>query len=141
MHKKRLIQTCCAAVLAIAPFSLLQAKPTGTLKTVSGIYTLAPKTCTIYKDDDFYDIEVHGPGTGPGGEKVYAELSSTGDSLSVGLGVDSMFDSADKTMRSEGKLQIHVDGSKIRAVEIKLVDQDQQVVDTNATLEIDCSRD
>ena len=141
MHKKKLIHASCAAVLAIAPFGMLQAKPIGALQTVSGVYAFAPKACAIYKDGDFYDIEVHGPGTASDGEKVYLELSSTADALDVSFGVDSVFASSDKKVRSDGKLQIHVDGSRIRAVEIKLVDQDRKVVDTNATLEIDCSRD
>lgn len=139
MHKKKLVQICCAAALAIAPLGALHATTSGSLQTSDGVYAFTPKSCGIYKDNDFYDIEMHGPGTSPGGEKVYVEFSSTADALSVKFGVDSVFASSDKGVQSDGQLKIHVDGSKIRAVEVKLIDQDRRVVDTNATLEIDCS--
>jgi len=141
MSTRILRHVCCVAVLGIAPFSLIQAKPLGTLHTVRGAYDFAPIACAIYKDGDFYDIEVHGPGTSPDGEKVYVEFSSTAEALDMSFGVDSVFASSDKKLQSAGPLQISVDGSKIKVVKIKLVDQDRQVVDANATLSIDCSRD
>ena len=140
MYKKKVVQSCCVVALAIAPLGFLHAKPTGSLQTGSGAYTFNPMACAIYKDGDVYDIEVHGPGTDSAGEKVYINFSSTADAMEVMFGVDSVFASADKLMRSVGPLQIQVDGSKIKATEIKLADQDQQVVETDATLEIDCSR-
>lgn len=141
MYKKNLIQTCCAAVLAIAPFGLLQAQPPGTLQTVNGVYAFTLKLCGIHKEGDFYDIEAHGPGTAPDGEKAYMSFSSTADAIDVDLGVDSLRASSDRTVRSEGALKVHVEGKKIRVTEIKLVDQGRKVVDTSATLEIDCSLD
>lgn len=141
MYKKKLIQSCCVVALAIAPLGSLHAKPAGSLQTASGVYTFEPRACAIYKEGDLYDIEVHGPGTDAVGEKVYLNFSSTADALDVKFGVDSVFASSDKLMRSVGPLKIQVNGSKVNAIEIELADQDQQVVDTDATLEIDCSRD
>ncbi|NYT61254.1 hypothetical protein H0A66_02785 [Alcaligenaceae bacterium] len=139
MHKKILIPLFCIAAFLGSSFGLVYAKPTGALQTSSGVFTFVPKLCGIHKEGDFYDIEVHGAGVAPGGEKVYVEFSSTADALDVNFGVDSMLASSDTTLQSEGQLQIRVDGKKIRAIEIKLVDQDRRVVDANATLEIDCS--
>ncbi|NYT66726.1 hypothetical protein H0A58_12210 [Alcaligenaceae bacterium] len=139
MYKKKLIQTCCAAVLAIAPFGLLQAQSAWELQTAIGVFTFVPKVCGMYKEGDFYDIEAHGPGAAPDGEKAYMSFSSTADAIDVDLGVDSLRASSDRTVRSEGPLKVLVNDQKIKIVEIKLVDQDGKVVDMNATLEIDCS--
>ena len=141
MYKKKLIQSCCVVALAMAPVGSVHAKPTASLQTASGVYTFDPRACAIYKDGEFYDIEVHGPGTDAAGENVYMNFSSTADALDVNFGVDSVFASSDKLMRSVGPLKIQVNGSRINATEIELADQDQQVVDTDATLEIDCSPD
>jgi len=140
MHKKKIIQICCAAVLAIAPFSALHAKPTGSLQTKDGVFTFSPALCAIYKEDDAYDIEVHGPGSAPNGEKVYVGFSSMGEFLEVHFGADHSTDVSDTRIQSDGTLQTHVDGLKVRVESIRLVDQGRQAVDEDAALEIDCSR-
>lgn len=129
----------CTAVLTMTPVSLLYAQPAGSLKTAQGVFEFTPAACAIYKEDDFYDLEVHGPGTSPGGGSVYLEFSSTAQSLDINFGVDSVYTSSDTTLQSEGEMQIEVDDRKIHVTNIKLVDQSGVTTDTGASLEIDCS--
>lgn len=128
-----------ALVLVLAPVSLLHAQSAGSLKTAQGVFEFTPAACAIYKEDDFYDIEVHGPGTSPDGEIVYFEFSSTAQSLNLSFGVDSVFASSDTTLQSAGEMQIEVDDRKIRVTNLTLVDQNGATADTDASLEIDCA--
>ncbi len=139
MHKKKIVQTCFAAVLAIVPLSQIHAARAGAIHTQKGTFTFAPSVCAVYKEGETYDIEVYGPGVSPGGEKVFVNFSSTAQALDINFGVDSVFASADMQFLSQGDLHVQVDGRKVRVEAISLHDQNRQLVDTDVTLEIDCS--
>lgn len=126
-------------MLTITPFGLLHANPAGSLQTANGTYTFTPSVCAIYVEDNVHDIEVHGPGVSATGEKIHVEFSSTAQSLEISRGVDTLFASAETQLLSQGDLQVDVDGKKVRVESIRLIDQDQEVIDTDAILNIDCS--
>lgn len=114
----------------------------GVLKTAAGNYKFTPTTCAISKEDGVDDVEIGGRGKAPDGEPFYFELSSTGNALSLGLGADGPFVSANRKLQAgryvSQELAVEVSGRKITVQSLKLVDESGQRVDDDATLTIDC---
>lgn len=105
------------------------------LETERGAFTFDAAVCGIHLEDDFYDIEAYGPGTGPDGEVVFFELSSTGDHLTVGFGVSSIFESPDKKIDASG-LNIVVSGNTIFVNNLVLYEEGET---GHGSLTINCS--
>jgi hypothetical protein len=116
--------------------------PGGVLKTSAGVYEFTPTTCAIYKEDGVDDIEIQGPGTAPDGEKFYFELSSTGNAITIELGVEAPFKTSDRQIRAgqyvSKAFTVDVSGLTISVPSLVLVDEKGQPVDINASLRIDC---
>ena len=112
------------------------------LETSAGAYIFTPTICAVHKEDDVYDIEIGGRGIAPDGEEFYLEFSSTGDELSVGLGVDGPFASAARELRAgrwvSREFTVDVSGGTITVLNLALVDENGQSVDGDATLKVDC---
>ena len=115
----------------------------GLLETSAGTYEFTPKTCAIYEDEGVFDIEIQGPGTAPDGEVFYFDFSSTGNEMGLALGVDAPFKSSDRKIQAGqfvSKLfEVEVSQKVISVRDLTLVDEQGQLVDSNATLRIDCN--
>lgn len=114
----------------------------GILETSTGSYVFTPSTCVIYNDDGVDDIEIQGPGTAPDGEKFFFEFTSTGNAVTINLGVDSRFTSSERKFQAgqhvSKKFTFDVSGSIISVSGLTLVDNQGQAVDAEASLRIDC---
>lgn len=117
-------------------------KPAGVLETTAGSYGFTPQTCAIYQDEGAYDIEMGGPGTAPDGEVFYFEFSSTANALSVDLGVDSRFASAERVLQAgrhvSEEFTVQVEGEVLSIAGLVLVDENGQLIDEAASLRVDC---
>jgi hypothetical protein len=115
---------------------------TGILETTAGSYVFTPSTCAIYKEDGVDDIEIQGPGTAPDGEKFFFELSSTGNAITIGFGVDGPFASPERQLKAgiyaSQEFTIVVADRKISVSGLVLVDENGGPVEGDATLKIDC---
>lgn len=116
---------------------------TGLLETSAGTYVFTPATCAVHREDGIDDIEIGGPGTAPGGEEFYFELSAIGNELTVNLGVNGPFASSDRKLRAgryaSREFALEVSGMTMVARNLVLVDENRDPVDDDATLTIDCS--
>ena len=131
----------CSAETEHAPSTATEA--TGILETAAGNYVFTAMTCAIHQEDGFDDIEIGGPGAAPDGEVFYLELSSTGNELSVNLGVDGSFVSADRVLQAgrfvSEEFSLEVSDRIISVANLTLVDESGQLADDGATMTIDCS--
>lgn len=131
-------------MLTVNAISQPSAAPkTGILQTALGAYQFTPGICVIYKDGEDYDIEIQGPGVAPDGEKVYFELSSTGNEISVKLGVDERFKSSERKLLAgkyvSQEFTLKVDGKIITVTDISLVNNNGEPVKGDASLLINCN--
>lgn len=114
----------------------------GVLKTSLGNYKFTPTLCVLHREDDVDDIEIQGPGVAPDGEVFYFELSSTGEEMSVNLGVDSVFSTAERRLAAgrwiSEAFTIQTSGKTFTVSDLILVDGDGARIDGAASLEIDC---
>lgn len=138
-----LVAAIAAASLAGTVVASAESKAKGVLETVAGIYEFDPKLCGIYRQDDFDDIEIGGPGTAPDGEEFYFELSSTANALSLDLGVNTAFASSERSLKAgryvSQEFTLVVSGQQIEAADLVLVDENGVVIDETASLTIDCN--
>ena len=115
----------------------------GILQTSMGAYKFTPNVCVIYLEDDFYDIEVQGPGTAPNGEAFFFELSSTAAEISISLGVDTAFAHSDRTLNAGAyhskPFSIQVSGSTITLSDLVITDENGAELEGPTTLEINCA--
>ena len=97
----------------------------------------------IYLEDNFYDIEVQGPGTAPNGEAFFFELSSTAGEISISLGVDTAFAHSDRTLNAGAyhskPFSIQVSGSTITLSDLVITDENGAELEGPTTLEIYCA--
>ena len=137
-----LVLAGCSPEAAITPAVAAGGEPTGTLSTSAGAYTFTPKTCGIYREDGFDDIEIGGPGQAPDGEKFYFELSSTANAMTINLGAEGPFDSTERRLMAgqhvSQSFTIDVSGNNFSVTSLVLVDENLQPVDDNASLTISC---
>lgn len=116
----------------------------GVLKTSLGDYVIKPSTCAFSREGDFDDIEIMGPGVAPDGEVFFFQFSSTGEELSVGLGVDNFMAHSDRSLKAGRWLsepftvQMSENGRQFTVSNIALVDANQKRIEGRASLEIDC---
>ena len=133
---------CKADTAASAAPGSQASNRSGVLKTSVGNYEFTPTTCGLHREDDFDDIEIQGPGVAPDGEVFYFELSSTGEEMSVNLGVDNFFSSSERRLTAgrwtSEPYTIQTSGKKFTVSDIVLVDGDGARIDGAASLEIDC---
>lgn len=126
----------------LAPCSAEAGERTGILQTSAGAYEFTPSNCLVYDEGGVYDIEIQGPGTAPDGEKLFFSFSSTGNEMTVQLGVDEPFRSSDREFRAgqyvSEPFTVDVSDGAISVSGIVLVDQQRQTVDADASLRIDC---
>ena len=115
---------------------------TGILQTSAGTYEFTLASCGIFKEGDIDDIEIRGAGKTPKGEKFHFDLTSTGNEMTINLGVDQPFKSSDRQIRAgqyvSQPFRLVVTGRVVTVTELKLVDERQQSIDTNAHLSINC---
>lgn len=127
---------------ADAPRPARFAAETAVLETSAGRYVFTPSTCAIYNADGFDDIEIQGPGTAPDGEKIFFELSSTANAMTIGLGVDRPFASPQRQLKAgrfeSQEFTIVTSGRQLSVASLKLVDENGTSVDDHAALSIDC---
>jgi hypothetical protein len=120
----------------------LATQASGVLQTSAGRYEFTPSTCAVYREDGVDDVEIGGSGTAPDGQAIYFELSSTGNSLSVGLGVDGPFASAERKLQAgryvSREFTLEIAGETMFIGNLALVDENGQSVDDAAILTIDC---
>lgn len=147
IRKIKPVSTVCAALcgMLLAVCSVeAGASPTqkGVLETSAGAYEFTPTTCAIHNEDGVDDIEIGGPGTAPDGEGFYFELSSTGNDLTVNLGVDGPFASAERKLQAgiwvSQEFTVEVSGRTMTLRNLALVDENGRSVDDDAILTIDC---
>lgn len=133
----------CSAEAEAPPAKSVPAAGSGVLETSIGRYKFTPTTCAFYEQDGAYDIELGGPGTTPDGEKLFFELSSTANALTIGLGVDRPYASSERQLKAgriySQELDIVVDGEKLSINDLVLVNEDSAPVVNGATLSINCS--
>ena len=114
------------APAAAAPVTTGDGSSSGVVETAGGRYTFAATTCAIHLEGDAWDVEIAGPGKAPDGEKVFVQFSSTGDVLTIDLGIDSAFDSSERSWQAgqyiTNKLKVDVSGRTVRVAELELVD-------------------
>jgi hypothetical protein len=114
----------------------------GVLETSAGVFAFTLTSCSVYRGDGVDDIEIDGPGTAPDGEKFFFELSSTGNELTIGLGVDGPFASPERRLKAgryvSQEFTLVVSERQMSASGVVLVDENGALVDGNATLTIDC---
>lgn len=117
-------------------------KASGVLETSLGAYRFTPTSCGVHYEDGVLDIEMGGPGTAPDGEKIYFELSTIANHIVVKLGVDGPFKTSDRQLRAGQHVSetftVDVSGKVISVSGLVLVDHQQDRVDANASLRIDC---
>lgn len=116
----------------------------GVLETSLGNYEFKPSTCALFREGDFEDIEIQGPGVAPDGEVFFFELSSTAEELSIHLGVDRAMAHSERTLKA-GRwssepfaIQASENGNRFTASDIVLVDADLKRIAGLASLEIVC---
>lgn len=138
----------CSLSLAGAGAETLPPQPAevsgpNALETSAGRYEFTPTTCGIFVQDGEYDIEVRGPGTAPDGEKIFFELSSTANAMSIGLGVETPYASPERLIQAgrvvSQEFDLIVSGEKISATDLILVNEDGASVGDGGSLSIDCS--
>lgn len=114
----------------------------GVLETSAGVFAFTLTSCSVYRGDGVDDIEIEGPGTAPDGEKFFFELSSTGNAMTIGLGVDGPFASPERQLKAgryaSQEFTLVVSERQMSASGVVLVDENGALVDDNATLTIDC---
>ena len=114
----------------------------GVLQTAQGAYQFTPTSCLFNKEDGVYDIEIQGPGQTPDGEKFYFELSSTGNEMSVQLGVDAPFQSPERRLVAgqyvSEAFTLDVSDKSLSIPKLVLNNERGERVDDNASLQIDC---
>ena len=119
-------------------------KHSGVLQTAKGAYSFTPTSCVFHKEDGVYDIEIQGPGRTPDDEKFYFELSSTGNEMSVMLGVDAPFQSPERRLVAgqyvSEAFTIDVSDKSLSIPKLVLNDGRGELVDDSASLRIDCSK-
>ncbi|MBE7734086.1 hypothetical protein [Devosia faecipullorum] len=135
-----LMLTGCSAE---APTTERSAAPvTSVLETAAGRYEFAPTTCAIHGQGGAEDIEIQGPGTTPDGEKFFFELSSTANVITIDLGVDGPFSSAERRIQAgrvySREFTIMTSGRQLSVADLVLVDENGASIDDGATLTIDC---
>lgn len=109
----------------------------GLVETASGRYAFTPKVCAIHYEDGVPDIEIGGAGKAPDGEKIYVQFSSTADQLTIDLGVDSAFATAERRLRADDFVSgMEISGKTIRVANLALVGE--QGSRQPASLKIDC---
>ena len=114
----------------------------GILETTAGVYEFTPNVCGIYEEDGIFDIEIQGSGTAPDGEVFYFDFSSIANEMSIELGVDAPYQTAERQIRAgqfvSKAFVVEVTDKLISVPEITLVDEQGQQLDSNANLQIDC---
>ncbi|MBB6261090.1 hypothetical protein FHS77_001638 [Paenochrobactrum gallinarii] len=133
----------CSAEAEAPPAESVPAAGSGILETSAGRYEFTPTTCAFYEQDGAYDIELRGPGTTPDGEKLFFELSSTANALTIGLGVDRPYASPERQLKAgriySQEFDIVVADEKLTINDLVLVNEDGAPVGDGATLSINCS--
>src|SRR5690606_11975992 len=106
------------------------------------VYEFTPNVCGIYEEDGIFDIEIQGSGTAPDGEVFYFDFSSIANEMSIELGVDAPYQTAERQIRAgqfvSKAFVVEVTDKLISVPEITLVDEQGQQLDSNANLQIDC---
>lgn len=137
-----LVAAMVAALLVSPHAASADDSAKGVLETSSGIYQFTPNVCAIYSEDGIDDIEIGGPGTAPDGEDIYFELSSTANELSLGLGVNSAFAHAERSLKAgryvSKEFTLAVMNRQISADDLVLIDENGTIIDDGASLTIDC---
>ena len=114
------------ASTAVAPATAPAGSSSGVVETAGGRYTFTATSCAIHLEGDRWDVEIAGPGEAPDGEKVFVQFSSTGDVLTIDLGIDSAFESSERSWQAgqyiTNKLKVDVSGRTVRVAELELVD-------------------
>ena len=102
-------------------------KSVGVVETADGRYAFTATSCAIHFEDDEWDIEIAGPGIAPDGEMVFVQFSSTGDVLTIELGVDTASASSDRILTAgefnTNGMQVEVSGRNVRVADLELVDE------------------
>jgi hypothetical protein len=119
------------------------AKHSGVLETKQGAYRFTPTSCIFHKENGVYDIEIEGPGQAPDGEKIYFELTSTGNGVAVKLGVDGRYQSSDRKLVAGQHVTeaftLDVSDQSLSIPKLVLADSNGQKVDDSASLRINCN--
>lgn len=114
----------------------------GILESSIGTFHFAPSSCAVYREDGVDDIEIEGRGTAPNGEKMFLELSSTGNALTINLGVDESFQSSDRAIRAGAHISkpftVEIGEGVIEVHDLALIDENQQPIAGPANLTIRC---
>lgn len=133
----------CSAEAEAPTAQTAPAAASGSMETTAGRYEFTPTTCAFYEQDGAYDIELRGPGTTPDGEKLFFELSSTANALTIGLGVDRPYASPERKIQAgrvvSQEFDIVVTGEKLSVKDLVLVNENGAPVGNGANLSIDCS--
>lgn len=160
LHSKSFLLSCAALTIAAcspdnsnnaavitdteATAHTATAEHNGSLKTAQGIYKFTPRSCFFHQENGEYDIEIEGPGEAPDGEKLYFDLTSTGNAVSVKLGVDSRYTSSDRKLMAGQHVSqpftFNVSDQVLSIAKLILVDENGNTVDENASLTINCSQ-
>lgn len=115
----------------------------GIIKTSGGDYSFTPTTCAIGISGGMDDVEVGGAGVGPDGTPIYVEFSSTANALTIGLGVDKPFATAEHRIQGgrvySQPIDITVSGRTVQASGVALKTDNGEPVDGDASFEIHCS--
>ena len=115
----------------------------GVIKTSVGDYRFTPTTCAIGISGGMDDVEIGGAGVGPDGAPIYVEFSSTADALTIGLGVDKPFATAEHQIQGgrvySQPIDVAVSGRTVQASGVALKTDNGEPVDDNASFEIHCS--
>ncbi|MHA6732321.1 hypothetical protein [Devosia sp. A369] len=138
-----LMLTACTPEAANAPPAIeTAAVAVGTVVTKAGVYILKPTSCGFHHEDGFDDIEISGPGTAPDGEKIFFELSSTANEMTMALGADGPFDTVERRVKAgrfvSEEFRLEVSGKTVSASGMVLVDQNGERIDSNAALAVEC---
>lgn len=116
---------------------------TGTIVTSFGRYIFTPSHCGIGVEEGVDDIEIGGPGKSPDGEPIYVEYSSTADELEIKLGVDKPSTTSEHKFvagqHTTQSIEYSVSGMTVRATGISLANGQGEIIDTEASFEINCS--
>lgn len=141
---KSVVAAVAVIITILGVSSTAQAAQQGVLETPNGRYEFTPRSCGVHVEDGVYDIELNGPGVAPDGEKIYFEYTSTGNAISVELGVDQPFKSSDRQIRAgqfiTEKLNLEVNDNKIEITDIVLMDENNAIMNGKGALVVDCNR-
>lgn len=114
----------------------------GVVTTSAGRYVFTAATCAAGMEGGAIDAEISGPGTAPDGEPIFVDFSSTGQALTIGLGVDKPFSSPERQLRGgqyvTRPFSVTLTGQTVLASEIVLAADDGSVIDDKASFEVDC---